>query len=618
MNAITVYALCKKADARLEQMIHDMEGMTISVVEQVPSAAEASYNVMYLVDTNGDGRYEAYIKADVDGTPTMVELGPIIDLSAYYTSAQIDTLLAGKQALLTWDNMPTSGSSNAISSGAIYNALEGVHRELTQAQYDQLTPAEKNNGTIYFITDAEAEGDFSGLEDRVDDLETSNQSAVHYKGTTTTSISNGSTANPITIDGESYTAVFGDIVVYDYTEFVFDGTQWSEIGRPFDTTPTLGSANAVTSDGIYQVTPLRRGTGSSSAIFGSPNNRATGTNSVAEGSYTTASGQRSHVGGSDSTASGLNSFAYGQQLQSTQENQATFGKFNKTRTGDLFNIGNGASNSSRSNILEANATSVNVNGSLQMNGVNLPTPYTTMPTITAGMVGQIAQYLGTTDANYTKGWFYEAVSDGEETPTYSWEAISFNSGGGGDKTETNIIPLATPNVVVVDSDSYSDAYKNDYNGISFTKSYAYGTQPSCYIDVSSLVSSDILCSSTTKIKIQAFLTSNWGGALSNTLQMYIGNGAPNENDWVTVVTHAVSESTPYGYYDTIDVSDINVSGTSDGRIYFRMIHGSETDSYNTYIQIASLDIIHTATPEEPSVTFKGGIIDELYIYEVIE
>ena len=167
MNAITVYALCKKADARLEQMIHDMEGMTISIVEQIPSASEASYNVMYLVDTNGDGRYEAYIKADIDGTPTMVELGPIIDLSDFYTKTQIDTLLAGKQALLTWDNVPTSDSSNAISSGAIYNALEGVHRELTQAQYDQLTPAEKNNGTEYFITDAEAEGDFSDIETRL-------------------------------------------------------------------------------------------------------------------------------------------------------------------------------------------------------------------------------------------------------------------------------------------------------------------------------------------------------------------------------------------------------------------------------------------------------------------
>lgn len=73
---------------------------------------------------------------------------------------------------------------------------------------------------------------------------------THYKGTTTTALENGSTTNPIVIDGESYTAVFGDVVVYGYTEFVFDGTAWSEFGRPFDTTPTSGSANAVTSDGI--------------------------------------------------------------------------------------------------------------------------------------------------------------------------------------------------------------------------------------------------------------------------------------------------------------------------------------------------------------------------------
>lgn len=35
-----------------------------------------------------------------------------------------------------------------------YHAPSAVRTELTQAQYDLLTPAEKNNGTIYFITDA--------------------------------------------------------------------------------------------------------------------------------------------------------------------------------------------------------------------------------------------------------------------------------------------------------------------------------------------------------------------------------------------------------------------------------------------------------------------------------
>ena len=134
---------------------------------------------------------------------------------------------------------------------------------------------------------------------------------THYKGTTTTAIENGSTTNPITIDGESYTAVFGDIVVYGYTEFVFDGTKWSEFGRPFDTTPTSGSANAVTSDGIKTALDTKQ------------------------------------------------------------------------------------------NVMQ----------------------YATMPTITASMLGKVVQYVGASDSNYKQGWNYVAVSDGEETPTYRWQAL---------------------------------------------------------------------------------------------------------------------------------------------------------------------------------------------------
>lgn len=46
--------------------------------------------------------------------------------------------------------------------------------------------------------------------------------------------------------------------------------------------------------------------------------------------------------------------------------------------------------------------------------------YSTMPTASATNLGQIAQYIGTTDTDYTNGLFYECVSDGEATPTYSW------------------------------------------------------------------------------------------------------------------------------------------------------------------------------------------------------
>ena len=53
-----------------------------------------------------------------------------------------------------------------------------------------------------------------------------------YIGTTTTQLTDGATTNPITINSESITAVAGDVAFYDNREFVFDGTNWEELGYP--------------------------------------------------------------------------------------------------------------------------------------------------------------------------------------------------------------------------------------------------------------------------------------------------------------------------------------------------------------------------------------------------
>lgn len=44
----------------------------------------------------------------------------------------------------------------------------------------------------------------------------------------------------------------------------------------------------------------------------------------------------------------------------------------------------------------------------------------TMPTAAAGELDKIYQFIGTTDANYTNGYFYKCVSDGQDPATYSW------------------------------------------------------------------------------------------------------------------------------------------------------------------------------------------------------
>lgn len=43
-----------------------------------------------------------------------------------------------------------------------------------------------------------------------------------------------------------------------------------------------------------------------------------------------------------------------------------------------------------------------------------------LPAASADNVGTIVQYTGGTTSSLTHGWFYECISDGEPTPTYSW------------------------------------------------------------------------------------------------------------------------------------------------------------------------------------------------------
>ena len=61
---------------------------------------------------------------------------------------------------------------------------------------------------------------------RVDELE----GFTKYLGVTTTELVDGSTTNPIIINGESVTAESGDIVLHGNSEFIFDGNAWNMFG----------------------------------------------------------------------------------------------------------------------------------------------------------------------------------------------------------------------------------------------------------------------------------------------------------------------------------------------------------------------------------------------------
>jgi len=74
---------------------------------------------------------------------------------------------------------------------------------------------------------------------------------IKLVGETTTTLTDGATTNPITIDGQSYTAQPNDAVLYGNKEFLFDGTKWHEFGdmsglgtAAYKDVPTSGNASS--------------------------------------------------------------------------------------------------------------------------------------------------------------------------------------------------------------------------------------------------------------------------------------------------------------------------------------------------------------------------------------
>ena len=76
--------------------------------------------------------------------------------------------------------------------------------------------------------------------------------------------------------------------------------------------------------------------------------------------------------------------------------------------------------------------------------------YSTLPTASVDYLGKTVQYIGATGNGLTHNFFYECVSDGGVTPTYSWEVSTVQEGGGGGgdaSLETSIVTNLTVGAV---------------------------------------------------------------------------------------------------------------------------------------------------------------------------
>ena len=69
------------------------------------------------------------------------------------------------------------------------------------------------SGSTYQIKDATARQQIINLTGQL-------TGAVHYRGLTSSEITDGATTNPIIIDDKSYTAIAGDVIIYSNMEYI--------------------------------------------------------------------------------------------------------------------------------------------------------------------------------------------------------------------------------------------------------------------------------------------------------------------------------------------------------------------------------------------------------------
>lgn len=205
-------------------------------------------------------------------------------------------------------NLTYNPSTNTLKTGNA--SLTGTLNVTGQATFNQIpvsiTP-EANSSDTSIATTAFVKNAISGLS-----------GAMHFRGTTTTAITDGSTTNPITISGSSYTAAAGDVILREVTtgnifEYIWTGSFWEMLGRdtnfkvaqtavssPITNGNTTAFIDTISQDTNGNITVTKKNLDTSGTWSGTANkataaNLTTTENAIAKYSNTTGSFANSGV-----------------------------------------------------------------------------------------------------------------------------------------------------------------------------------------------------------------------------------------------------------------------------------------------------------------------------------
>ena len=145
-------------------------------------------------------------------------------------------------------NLNVTGNATLSNETNITSATIGSLQVNGNANFVQIptapTPASTSNDTSLATTEF-VKTSVAGLS-----------GAMHFRGITTTAMSDGLTTAAVTINGSSYTPSAGDVIIYSDSEYVWTGSAWERFGRDGSwktTQSAVDSGTAITNKWVSRI-----------------------------------------------------------------------------------------------------------------------------------------------------------------------------------------------------------------------------------------------------------------------------------------------------------------------------------------------------------------------------
>lgn len=291
------------------------------------------------------------------------------------------------------------------------------------------------SGTTYDIKDAQARADIAAISGAI-------AGGVTFMGETLTPIEDGSTTTQIILKGggSAVTAIKGWLVVYGSKEFIFDGTQWLEMG---DTGGLKALAYKDNASASY--TPA--GTVSQPTFTGSSSSVTVSVEADADGNYTPAGTVSQPTFSGDATTS-TGTFTPSGSVTLTNSNQTA--TVSAAESGDATYTPAGSVSAPAISVASAGSTATikNPTAATVATAVNAVAPGGTAPSNAITYYSVSGETLSLYQLGYTTGDSIttENVTVKTGDASYSASAPSFTGTGA---------RLVTGNISVPSSASFS-------------------------------------------------------------------------------------------------------------------------------------------------------------------